>query len=237
MGRVGRSVPDPENPTLRIEQLLDDKSCQPKNADADWTREITDQLLDEFLAGVSVKSLAARFGRTEKAILRRLDRFMYNEFGVATRYHPVRRISRKGKPLTRNEITLIKKNCRSNVPPEITSKVLQRPISDFAVTYQDLKQVDAISYLGCGVDVILAYRYLRWCYNKRIMSDVAYETLLREELEFGSGGEVLKEPPSSDPDDYPKHIRYLAKYFLYKYANNSGNRLPIDISQDSKSYR
>ncbi len=73
--------------------------------------------------------------------------------------------------------------------------------------------------IGVGVDLVLAHRYLYYCKNISLLSDQAYDSMEKEEAEFGAHGKILQTPGSDNPADYQPHIRALALYLAFKYTS------------------
>lgn len=99
--------------------------------------------------------------------------------------------------------------------------------------YTDNAKVNRMKEVAPLVDQVLAHRYLFYCSKKPIISNEAYDDAKEEAMEFGGGFDILSEPASDRPVDYPAHIRSLAFYLLYKtealkeYPNK--NCLPPDF--------
>lgn len=195
-------------------------------ADEPWKKSETDKMLDLYLAGCPPTRIAQVLGRNPKAVKRRLEQFGNNERDYAIRYEPFRRISRKGKRMTQNELSWLHYYRERQIPLRYLAKVLQREVREFGLDQEDLSHKVDMKRVATGVDLVLAYRYLYYVQGISILSDQAYDDIEKEEMEFGAGGEILKEKVGSDRvEDYPPHIRALGLYLAFKYGRkDEGNK-------------
>lgn len=187
-----------------------------------WKKSQRDRLLDLYFGcgkKSTPKALAEIVGRSVQDVKDLIAAFINNEADRVLNYQPKQRISRSGMRLTENELAVIKGNREAGVPPEHTARLLQRPIKDFFIDFKSREVHLKNKSLGTGVDLCLAYRYCYYVKGISIVSDYAYDELEKEEIEFGSGGNILAEQVGGDSEDsYPPHIRALAMYLIFKYC-------------------
>jgi len=185
-----------------------------EKADEPWKRSDTDKMLDEFFAGASPSRLAAVLRRNPKAIKRQLEQFFYNEDKRCDRYEPKLRISRKGKRWTPNEVLFRKQAAKRGVSAENTAKVLARAINECGGLLFELEgqEKQAPKAVAPTMDLIWAYHYLFHRCSKKVVTDQAYDDLVKEEIEYGGGTNLFKQ--IKEQDDYPGRIRCLAHYLL-----------------------
>lgn len=199
--------------------LPEEKVRTDVHAEEPWKRSTTDHMLELYFSGVHPERIAIKLGRKFKAINRRIEALRGNEGGLAERYEPYRRTSRKGKRITPNERLFIRAHRKKGIKIGVTSKILQRPMSEVYLDKNDYDKIADLKRIGPGVDLVMAYRYLYYCHNVSIMTDQAYDAIEREEREFGAHGHVLDNAPGSDnPEDYAPHIRALGLYLRFKYG-------------------
>lgn len=190
-----------------------------RNASADlpWKKSETDRMLDEYFDGAAPAVIAARMQRNLKAVQRRLEQFSYNERDRSVLYAPFRRVSRKGKRLTPNELAFVKAHRQRQVPLDATARVLARAKSELEGLGSNQKQVlqSLPKQFVPTLDTIAALRYAYHVYGKGkagVVSDKQYDDLVEEEREFGNAVQlesILMCPASK----VPSRIRSLALYF------------------------
>lgn len=90
-------------------------------------------------------------------------------------------------------------------------------------------------------DMLLAHRYLYHCAKRPVISNQEYKDAKRECMEYGGGYDVLTQPASDKPIDYPVHVRYLAIYMLFKFETSKPKPdmrgLPYEFSKDSSKMK
>lgn len=191
-----------------------------KENDQPWKRSETDRFIELYLAGTPPNRIAVAMERNRKAIHRRVEAYTYNERDLVTRYEPFRRTSRKGKRKTQNEILMLKAWRERKVPAKAQARFLQREVKELGLDNDELRDLVDMKRVGVGVDLVMAYRYLYYVQGISILSDVAYDELEKEEIEFGAHGDLLRTPGSDRNEDYPEHIRALAIYLVFKYGKS-----------------
>jgi len=195
--------------------LIPEEEVKNPNNDAPWEKSELDRMLDLFFAGCHPKRLAVMFGRNPKAIRRQLEMFAYNTLDYATRYQPVRRISRKGKKFSPNEMRIIRCHAERGIPVEVTARLLMRDPSEIQPPKR-YKPTNPEITLVPTMDLIWALRYAFFHYNTRVISDEEYDLMVKEEIEFG-GKEVEFETLKNSV--VPDRIKSLAIYLVLKMEN------------------
>lgn len=187
-----------------------------------WKRSEVDRLLDFYLSGADLGRIAASLQRNRKAIVRKLQEYIYNERERVTNYQPRQRTSRAGKRLTQNELQILAECRKKKVPDEKIAAVLSRPIADIW-TQGPLEKVKAKSAapFAASLDLILAYRYAYHIYNKKLISDETYDALKAEEEEYGPQTGAL----ANEPRHCPTYIKTLALYLVERRKFLRENRI------------
>ena len=192
-----------------------EETFKAEEADQPWKKSELDAFLEDYLSGrKGIKELALKFGRNKKAILRRVEKWTYNEKNSVVRYEPRKRTSRKGKPLTKNEIAIIEGNRTNKVDPVHTARLLQREVKDIAgdPSHMEVHKALEAKFTGAPtLDLIWAHRYIYFVYKKPIISDDAYDKLVKEEIEFAG---VKGYATVKDHRGWPQYIRSLAIYLI-----------------------
>lgn len=186
--------------------------------DKPWPPEEDDLLLDRYFGGMSPPRIAAKHNRTPKSINRRIEQIRNNEYGLAEKYQPKKRLSRKGMRMTQSELLFLNYFKKKGLSLKLLAKILQRPVREFGVDREEREKVIDMKKVGVDVDLCMAYRCLYYCHNISIISDTAYDELEKETIEFAAHGGLLRKPGSDRLEDYPPHIRSLAMYLAFKYA-------------------
>lgn len=207
-----------------MKSLFPEEQLTNKAADQPWMKSETDKMLDLYFGGAHPARIAVLLKRNAKAVTRRIEEFTYNERDRVLRYEPRQRISRKGKRITENEQLIVKAHSERNIAPKETAKVLQRDVSE--ITDNTKEKADAIQIRqricqGIGVDLLLAYRYQYYVAKNPIVSDKTYDDLKAEEMEFGTGAQILSQPASDRVIDYAPEIRSLAYYLWIRLPDRS----------------
>lgn len=171
-----------------------------------------------FCIGTRTENIGLKLQRSVIDVESRLKLYLTNKNGIAERYIPKRRSSRKGMRLTDNERDIVRSYREAGQPLKIAAHLMMRPPRELGLDHRDRETVDQMRQVGVGVDLVLAYRFLYYVHGISILSDTAYDNLEKEELEFGAHSEVLKVPGSDRLEDYPPHIRALAIYLAFKYG-------------------
>lgn len=202
--------------------LLDESTLRNAAANDVWKRKEVDLLLELYLVGTEMVRIAATLQRNRKAIVRKLQEYIYNERDRVTNYQPIHRTSRTGKRITPNEQQIIKECRKKRVPWEKIALLLCRKVTDIDADNRKVIEPHLIASMkqaATGVDLVLAYRYLYYVHARPIVSDYAYDQIEKEEIEYGGGKGVLDKFVGSDrAEDYPPHIRALALYLAFKYS-------------------
>lgn len=203
--------------------LFDEAAIKHAENGSEWDRQADDKLLSLYFAGTPPDRIAVMMKRNPKAILRRLEMFKYNERNLADNYRAYRRPSRHGHRLTALDEEFITAHKDRGVDPQVTAGILARNVWSW---YKDTKSEvfnSRLKELAPTADLCLAHRYLYWCVKQPIISNEAYDTLKKEELEFGNAESVLLQPASDKNTDYPPHIRSLANYMQMKEWEKKGH--------------
>lgn len=190
-----------------------------QNADRPWKRSEADRLIELYLGETPPKRIAKVLERDFSAIKQRLNKITNNEHDYVVNYEPFRRYSRKGKRLTANEHALVQTWTERKIKSVHQARFLQRDVGELPIPQADREKLIDMKRVGVGVDLVLAYRYLYYVQGISMLSDQAYDALEKEEMEFGAYGSLLKQNVGSDrSEDYSPHIRALAIYLAFKYA-------------------
>lgn len=204
--------------------FFQDSDVKNKAADAPWMKSERDYVLDAYFAGgegSNPSSIARKIGRNPKAVKRLLEQFTYNERDRVVVYVPFKRTSRKGRKLTQNEQAVIAAHKERGVNPQDTAKLLCRDVEEFTQhKAQEVTKAKDFRALAPTLDIIWAHRYLYFIYKKPILSDEAYDTLVKEEIEYGGGLKTFLK--IKDVEVYPSFVRQLALYLHEKHTNYDG---------------
>lgn len=204
---------------------------RPEKADSNWSDEEWNAVLEMFIQGAMPQRVAHAFNRSEDSIRRRILRLVKNEDGLAERYVPLRRTSRKGTRLTNTDDWIIKKGEEAGVPASLTAKILMRDPNEIRLDIRGALKVNLMKQAAPTTDVLWALRFLYHCSKVSIVSDQAYDTALAEEIEYGGGSAILGVKASKVVSDYPPHIRSLAFYLHFKHMEEKGewkaDKLPM----------
>lgn len=195
--------------------FFDDEKVRNKAADKPWMKSDTDKMLDLYFAGTPPNRIAQQLDRNPKAIKRFLEQFTYNERDRAKLYEPYRRATRKGRKLTQNELLMIRAHKERNIPLKYLARVLMRDVDEIdgsrtAGTIKTNIQKETAPTL----DLIWAHRYMHVVWKDPIISDKAYDDLVKEEIEYGGGEKAFAK--IKNHDGWPEHIRSLAMYLSLK---------------------
>jgi len=200
-----------------------------------WKKGERDKALDEYFAGAHPKQIGIKFKGAPKAFMNSiLNKLKYNykkkgkedQPGRAERYEPVRRVSRKGKKLTPNEVDFLRAHQELGLDPKITCKIICRPVLELFPDLKSEKRVNDLKEIVPSLEVVLAYRYVFHVYEKQIISDKKYDDLKFAEIEYGTGYAELKKAPK----DCPHYIKTLALYLVEKYDATNGKESKKDES-------
>lgn len=174
-------------------------------------------MIDLYLSGKSGASpgtIAAKIGRNPKAVRRRLEKYHSNEDDCILNYEPFRRSSRRGLRFTVNELNLLeahRKHC-PEVYPKHSARFLCRDVEELTgETRMEVVKAKQVPFAPT-LDLIWAYRYIYFIYNKSLISDKAYDTMVHEECEYGGGAGKFLEIKGHQ--GWPSHIRSLAMYLV-----------------------
>jgi hypothetical protein len=198
--------------------------------DRPWGKIETDKMLDWFLSGRSSGEVARMMNRPKDEVKRRIRRLIFNRKDKAVNYHPVRRLPRKGKPISETEQRIINIWKKKELPAQHLARLFARDLKEILpkfntinawLGHQELKR----SKCGTGVDLCLAYRICRDCFKFPVMTDNDLEALEQEEIEYGVGGDRLKEPwdrayPPKLANSIPRRVLGLAQYLYYRHKES-----------------
>lgn len=212
-------MPATEKETIRMSGFFSDDRVKNPQADEPWMKSERDGVLDTYLsggAGATPKLIAQKIGRNPKAVRRLIEQFTNNERDRVLRYEPFRRISRKGKKFTQNEFAMWKAHVAKEVPAEATAKLFMRGVEELSLKKGlEVNQAKAkTSSFAPTLDLIWAHRYIYFVYKTPIISDQAYDDLVKEEIEFGGGGDAFEKIKNFR--GWPVHITTLALYLTDK---------------------
>lgn len=186
-----------------------------------WKKREVDRLLDFYLSGADLGRIAASLQRNRKAVVRKVQEYIYNERERVTNYIPRQRTSRAGKRLTQNERQILTECRKRKVSDTQIAAVLARPLKDLATEapLEKLKTKSATPFAPT-LDLILAYRYIFHIYKKRIISDETYDSLKAEEQEYGPKTFAL----ANEPRKCPTYIKSLAVYLTERHEYQRDNK-------------
>ena len=204
--------------------LLAEEGLRNPAANEVWKRSEVDTLLDLYFSGTDPGRIAVMLKRNRKAIIRKLQEYIYNERNRASDYRPRQRQSRKGKRITWNEQQVIAECRKKGVSWSQIALVLQRGVDEIRndegvetakALHRELKRA------AVSLDMLLAYHYLYHVKKLTILSNKAYDDLKAEEIEYGCGSLLLGAFKVEDRvGGYPRHIRALAAYLEYKFTRH-----------------
>jgi hypothetical protein len=185
-----------------------------------------DPALDEYFAGARPDILGIKYKNSPKAFLNSILNKLKSNYkkpgyedgpGRAEKYEPVRRVSRRGKRFTPNEIDFRRAHKKRGIDPAVTAKILCRDVEE--ITGKSKTQVahtKSLRTVAPTMDLIWAHRYIYFVYVKKggmekpLITDKAYDQLVSEEIEFGGGGPAFER--IKNHKGWPKHIISLALY-------------------------
>jgi hypothetical protein len=183
-----------------------------------WLKSDTDKMLDLYFSGASPSVISNQMNRDSIEIKYRLNSFLINRNDRVAKYQPIRRTSRIGKPWTKNELLFKQSAIKHAISTKNAAKVLCRaPNELLAEPDNSAKQVNLGKQLAPTMDLIWAYRYAYFVWGKEesgIVSDLTYDDLVKEEIEFGGGGnafEIIKAHRG-----WPDYVISLALYLSAK---------------------
>jgi hypothetical protein len=183
-------------------------------ADAPWKKSERDYVLDSHLAGGDgshPRTIAQKIGRNPKAVRRLIEQFTYNERDRVIRYEPFKRTSRKGKKLTQNEIAILKSHKEKGVAIEESAKLLCRGVEELSGKVKmEAAGVKKFATIAPTLDLIWAHRYIYFVWKTPVISDAAYNDLVKEEMEYGGGGTNFARIKLHQ--GWPDHIKSLALF-------------------------
>lgn len=197
--------------------FFDEEQVKNVQADEPWKKSERDWVLDTYLAageGATPKQMAQKLGRNPKALVRLVQQFCYNEQDRVIHYEPFRRLSRKGKKFTQNELSLWRALADKQVPPAAIAKVLQRDVNE--LTHQKestIAQQKSATPFAPTLDLIWAFRCAH-ALGTPLISDDTYDDLVKEEIEFGGGGPRFARLKAFV--GWPPHVRALVAYLTEK---------------------
>jgi len=205
-----------------MKTFFPDEQTKNEAAEQPWKKSETDRMLDLYLSGSHPKEIAYKLSRNPKAVKRRIEQFTYNERERADRYEPFRRVGRKGKRLTQNEMVIIAAHKERGVAASVTAKVLMREVDEIKPDIKGKASVKEGRVVASSLDLVLAHQYIREAYKTEapIISDKTYEDMVAEEIEFGGGAGVLTR--AFNQSLTPHHIKSLALYLLQKKLYEEG---------------
>jgi hypothetical protein len=199
-----------------VSGFFPDKELKNESADEPWKKSETDKMLDLYFEGAHPKRIAQQLARNPKAVRRRLEQFSYNERDRAVCYDPFRRVSRKKKKMTQNELTMWDAHRERKVPVAITAKVLCRDVTELdGSSIVGTMKSDEMRGVAPRMDLIWAHRYIHFVWKTPIITDKAYDDLVEEEIEYGGGLKAFATIKLHQ--GWPDYIKSLALYLHEKY--------------------
>lgn len=198
------------------ESLFGDEAFKNEKAEEPWKRSETDTFLDLHLAGTHPREIAYKLQRNTKAIKRRIEMFTNNERDRAIRYEPRQRVSRQGQRMTENEKLIIKAHKERGVPIEATARLVQRKEDEINPDWKRQVQVKESAVFAPTLDLLLACRYAKLKWQKRLLNDDTIARLAHEEREYGGNAKLLDMMPES----MPERISFLAVYLKAKIEDD-----------------
>lgn len=196
-----------------MNELLDPNTLRNPSANEVWKRREVDELLELYLGGADLGRIGATLGRNRKAIVRKIQEYIYNERDRVTNYVPRQRSSRKGKHITQNERQLIQECRKKGVPDNCIAAVLTRPVDDLVDSSAQVAKTKTQKVFAPTLDLILAHHYIYHVYKRPVLSNKAYDALVEEEREYGGAGATLSAPPRPCPG----RIKTLALYLCQRH--------------------
>jgi len=198
--------------------FFSDDEVKNRHADDDWNQKDLDWFFDTYLAagpGATPNQMAQKLGRNPKALKRLKEQFTNNERDRVGQYVPGQRISRKGKKFTQNEITIWKAHVAKGVPAKETARLFCRDVQELSGKARDeVSAAKARTPFAPTLDMIWACRYIYFVWKKPILSDEAYDDLVKEEVDYGGGATAFMK--IKNHRGWPKHIISLALYLAEK---------------------
>jgi hypothetical protein len=188
-----------------------------------WKKRESGILWNLYLAGLPLEEIASRLDRDVDEVQGRIAQLACNEDGLAIFYRPFHRVSRKGKPFTKREQSIIRAHKKRNVLVEATARLLQRDVSELEVGEDP--SVKSYTVIAPTLDLVMAHRYIFHVYKARIISDKKYDVLYHEEVEYGGGRKALTEV-TKDGFWGPPRVKALALYLFQKYEDEHGGSKP-----------
>lgn len=205
-----------------MSKFLTDVEPIPKE---EWDEKERCKAWYEYLEGANPDRIGREYKGAAKAFTNSvLNKLRYNykkkgkedQPGRAEKWHPHFLPSRVGKRFTPNEEDVIANHRRLGVDPVHTARILGRKLKEIVPdkTKGEASKVKENKVLAPTLDLILALRYAFRVYEIRIVSDQAYDDMVKEEIEYGGGAKVLK--IQQDARDCPGRIKTLALYLSQK---------------------
>lgn len=179
----------------------------------EWSGKDNDRFLDLVLAGHLPQRICDELGCTKIEAKNHFEEAFYNPD-----YKPsMPRIWRGGTKKTELETRLISNFSKRRYPVEVIAKILQRKPDEISKDEEGRKKIIRLQEIAPISDVLMAHHYLYHC-STPVISDQAYDTAKKEELEFGGAADVIRwlDRSPKQVTDYPPHIRSLAHYIQFK---------------------
>lgn len=200
--------------------LLPEEKIVNKAAQDIWKRKEVDRLLEMYLTGMDLGRIAFKLNRNRKAIIRKIQEYIYNERERVTNYKPRRRTSRAGQRMTPNELQMIKQLAKKRVPAEKIALLLQRKVEEITggKRIEEAPKISNMKAVAPTLDLIWAHRYIYFVYKTPIISDEAYDDLVKEEIEYGGGGPAFAAIKAHN--GWPNYIKSLALYLTERPKKN-----------------
>ena len=189
--------------------LLPDSQIKNRSAQEIWMKREVDRLLDWYLEGADLGRIAARLSRNRKAVVRKLQEYIYNERDRVINYDPRCRQSRRGRRITPNEKQIIAECRKKGVEWKHIARVLMREVKEISLE-TDVQKAKArtLTCVAPSLDFVLACRYAFHIYKEALISDETYDDLKQEEIEYGGAAGAF----AGDPHDCPTRIKTLTIY-------------------------
>lgn len=204
--------------------LLPEEDLQNSSAKTVWKKREVDRLLDFYFSGADLGRIAASLQRNRKAVVRKLQEYIYNERERVRNYRPRQRTTRTGKRISPNEDQLIKECrkkgvCDKQIAAVLARKVEELPPSGAAV--MEKVKVKSMAPFAATLELVLAHRYIFHNYRKKVISNATYDALKAEEEEYGPQNGVL----ANTPGHCPSYIKTLALYLIQRTEFQQDNKI------------
>lgn len=194
--------------------LLPDEQTKNKAAQDIWKKKEVDRLLEMYLTGMDLGRIAFKLERNRKAIIRKIQEYIYNERDRVTNYTPRRRTSRAGQRMTPNELQMVEQLTKKRVPIEKIAVLLQRKVEELTggKKLEEAPKISEMKAVAPTLHLIWAHRYIYFVWKKPLLSDESYNDLVKEEIEYGGGERAFEAIKAHQ--GWPDYIKSLALYLV-----------------------